>query len=103
MTEQELLQMRDLAEDGKLQFKERANDRYDISCEIVAFCNSRGGQLVIGINDKTGVISVISRIAGSDKSTDKYCIRKCYSQYTNRSGECSSERWWSCYRHNSRR
>lgn len=33
MTEQELLQMRDLAEDGKLQFKERANDRYDISCE----------------------------------------------------------------------
>ncbi len=35
MTEQELLQMRDLAEDGKLQFKERANDRYDISCEIV--------------------------------------------------------------------
>lgn len=54
MTEQELLQMRDLAEDGKLQFKERANDRYDISCEIVAFCNSRGGQLVIGINDKTG-------------------------------------------------
>ena len=60
MTEQELLQMRDLAEDGKLQFKERANDRYDISCEIVAFCNSRGGQLVIGINDKTGVINALS-------------------------------------------
>ena len=60
MTEQELLKMRDLAEDGKLQFKERANDRYDISCEIVAFCNSRGGQLVIGINDKTGVINALS-------------------------------------------
>lgn len=60
MIEQELLQMRDLAEDGKLQFKERANDRYDISCEIVAFCNSRGGQLVIGINDKTGVINALS-------------------------------------------
>lgn len=37
MTEQELLKMRDLAEDGKLQFKERANDRYDISCEIWRF------------------------------------------------------------------
>ena len=60
MTEQELLQMRDLAEDGKLQFKERANDRYDISCEIVAFCNSRGGQLVIGINDRTGIINALS-------------------------------------------
>lgn len=60
MTEQELLKMRDLAEDGKLQFKERANDRYDISCEIVAFCNSRGGQLVIGINDRTGTINVLS-------------------------------------------
>lgn len=60
MIEQELLQMRDLAEDGKLQFKERANDRYNISCEIVAFCNSRGGQLVIGINDKTGVINALS-------------------------------------------
>lgn len=60
MTEQKLLQMRDLAEDGKLQFKERANDRYDISCEIVAFCNSHGGQLVIGINDKTGTINALS-------------------------------------------
>ena len=37
MTEQELLQMRDLAEAGKVQFKERANDRYDIGCEMVAF------------------------------------------------------------------
>ncbi len=60
MTEQELLQMRDLAEAGKVQFKERVNDRYDIGCEMVAFCNSRGGQLVIGINDKSGVINALS-------------------------------------------
>lgn len=60
MTEQELLQMRDLAEAGKVQFKERANDRYDIACEMVAFSNSRGGQLVIGINDKSGAINVLS-------------------------------------------
>ena len=32
MTEQELLQMRDLAETGQVQFKERINDRYDIGC-----------------------------------------------------------------------
>lgn len=52
MTEQELLQIRDLAEAGKLQFKERANEHYYIGCEMVAFSNSRGGRLVIGINDK---------------------------------------------------
>ena len=60
MTEQELLQMRDLAEAGQVQFKERANDRYDIGCEMVAFSNSRGGRLVIGINDKSGVINALS-------------------------------------------
>ncbi len=32
--------MRDLAEAGKVQFKERANDRYDIGREMVAFSNS---------------------------------------------------------------
>lgn len=45
--------MRDLAEAGKVQFKERATDSYDIGCEMVAFSNSRGGRLVIGINDKS--------------------------------------------------
>lgn len=60
MTEQETLQMRDLAEAGQLQFKERANDRYDIGCEMVAFSNSRGGRLVIGINDKSGNINALS-------------------------------------------
>ena len=60
MTEQELLQMRDLAEAGKVQFKERANDRYDIGCEMVAFSNSRGGKLVIGINDKSGAVNALS-------------------------------------------
>lgn len=60
MTEQELLQMRDLAEAGQVQFKERANDRYDIGSEMVAFSNSRGGRLVIGINDKSGAINALS-------------------------------------------
>lgn len=60
MTEKEILQMRDLAEAGQVQFKERANDRYDIGCEMVAFSNSRGGRLVIGINDKSGEINALS-------------------------------------------
>lgn len=60
MTEQELLQMRDLAEAGKVQFKERITDKYDIGCEMVAFSNSRGGRLIIGINDKSGAINALS-------------------------------------------
>ena len=52
--------MRDLAEAGQVQFKERANDRYDIGCEMVAFSNSRGGRLIIGINDKSGEINALS-------------------------------------------
>lgn len=62
MTEQELLQIRDLAEVGQVQFKERVNDRYDISCEMVAFSNARGGRLVIGINDKYGTINALSYV-----------------------------------------
>ena len=52
--------MRDLAEAGQVQFKERANDRYDIGCEMVAFSNSHGGRIVIGINDKSGEINALS-------------------------------------------
>lgn len=52
--------MRDLAEKGKVQFKERITDVYDVGCELVAFSNSRGGKLVIGIDDKTGKINPLS-------------------------------------------
>ena len=38
-----------------VQFKERILDKYDIACELVAFSNSHGGKLVVGIKDKTGI------------------------------------------------
>lgn len=63
MTEKEILQLRDLAEAGQVQFKERITnkeDKYDIGCEMVAFSNSRGGRLVIGISDKSGEINALS-------------------------------------------
>ena len=43
-----------------VQFKERILDKYDIACELVAFSNSHGGKLVIGIKDKTGGINAMS-------------------------------------------
>ncbi|MGM9847873.1 MAG: RNA-binding domain-containing protein [Muribaculaceae bacterium] len=60
MTEQDLLKKCKLAESGKVQFKERILDRYEIGCEMVAFSNSRGGQIIVGINDKSGTINSLS-------------------------------------------
>lgn len=63
MTEQDILRLRDLAEAGQVQFKERIvnkDDKYEIGSEMVAFSNSRGGRLVIGINDKSGEINALS-------------------------------------------
>ena len=43
-----------------VQFKERILDKYDIACELVAFGNSHGGKLVVGIKDKTGETNALS-------------------------------------------
>lgn len=43
-----------------VQFKERILDKYDIACEFVAFSNSHGGKLVVGIKDKTGETNALS-------------------------------------------
>lgn len=43
-----------------VQFKERILDKYDIACELVAFSNSHGGNLVVGIKDKTGETNALS-------------------------------------------
>lgn len=60
MTTEDILRLRDLGEISKVQFKERILDKYDIGCELVAMSNFRGGQLVIGINDKTGEFNPLS-------------------------------------------
>ncbi len=43
-----------------VQFKERILDKYDIACELVAFSNSHGGKLVVGIKDKNGETNALS-------------------------------------------
>ncbi|MCD8296551.1 MAG: putative DNA binding domain-containing protein [Prevotella sp.] len=54
MTYEDIQQLKSTAEETRLQMKERIIDKYDIGCELVALSNSRGGDLVIGVNDKTG-------------------------------------------------
>lgn len=60
MTTEDVLRLRDRGEVSKVQFKERILDKYDIGCELVAMSNFRGGQLVVGINDKTGEFNPLS-------------------------------------------
>jgi ATP-dependent DNA helicase RecG len=52
----DILKQIEAGEVSGVQFKERALDKYDIGCELVAFSNARGGKLVVGVNDKTGKI-----------------------------------------------
>ncbi|HOI26314.1 MAG TPA: putative DNA binding domain-containing protein [Paludibacteraceae bacterium] len=56
MEELELKRLIQGGETSKVQFKERAEDSYKMACEMVAFSNSKGGLLVIGVNDKNGEI-----------------------------------------------
>lgn len=53
-----------LGEETRTQLKERIfkDDKYDIGCELVALSNSKGGDLVIGINDKTGALNPLSYV-----------------------------------------
>ena len=62
MTKEDILRLRDTAEQTRVQFKERVtrDNKYDVSCEMVALSNSRGGMIVVGIDDKTGRINPLS-------------------------------------------
>lgn len=60
MKEIDIIQQIKSGEVSKVQFKERLLDSYDISCELVAFSNARGGTLVVGVKDKTGSVNPLS-------------------------------------------
>lgn len=64
MTKEEILKLRDSAEQTRVQFKERVtrDNKYDVSCEMTALSNSHGGMAVVRINDKTGDINPLSYV-----------------------------------------
>ena len=68
MTKEDILRLRDTAEQTRVQFKERVtrDNKYDVSCEMVAQSNSRGGMIVVGIDDKTGRINPLSFVEVQD-------------------------------------
>ena len=60
MTIEELDNIIRHSEVSRVQFKERIDDNYKIGTEMVAFSNSRGGYLLIGVRDKTGEMNPLS-------------------------------------------
>lgn len=60
MTKEELDNIILHSEVSQVQFKERIDDNYNIGAEFVAFSNSRGGRLLIGVRDKTGEMNPLS-------------------------------------------
>lgn len=62
MTKEDIFKLRDSAEQTRVQFKERItrDNKYDVSCEMVALSNSHGGYVVVGIDDKTGRMNPLS-------------------------------------------
>lgn len=56
----ELLDLIQKGESSEVQFKVRINDAYKVGTEMVAFSNTKGGMLIIGVDDKTGDINGLS-------------------------------------------
>ncbi len=56
----ELLDLIQLGESSKVQFKVRVDNANSLGAEMVAFANTKGGLLLVGIDDKTGHIQGLS-------------------------------------------
>lgn len=56
----EVLDLIQKGESSVVQFKVRVNDAYKIGTEMVAFSNTKGGLIIVGVDDKTGDINGLS-------------------------------------------
>ena len=60
----EALELLDIIGDGetsRVQFKEIINSPDQLMAEMVAFCNSKGGRILVGVKDRTGEIVGLSQ------------------------------------------
>lgn len=69
MNANEIKKLSRLGENSRVQFKLRLENPAKIAPELVAFANSKGGILIIGIEDKTGQIIGISYEQAQQMST----------------------------------
>jgi predicted HTH transcriptional regulator len=56
MTENEIKKSIALGETSKVQFKRELDNQDKLAAEMIAFSNSKGGDIYFGIEDKTGII-----------------------------------------------
>lgn len=56
----ELLDLIQMGESSKVQFKVRIDSANSVGAEMVAFSNTKGGLLIVGVDDKTGDINGLS-------------------------------------------
>lgn len=72
----ELLEIIDKGEDYYSEFKEEGAHPDDLAAEIVAFANSDGGRLMVGVSDDSGIVGV----ANADqkmRDIDNICANNC--------------------------
>lgn len=60
MDASELVDLIQMGESSKVQFKVRVNNANSIGAEMVAFSNTKGGMIIIGVDDKTGTLNGLS-------------------------------------------
>jgi predicted HTH transcriptional regulator len=60
MNSVELLEIIKRGESSEVQFKERLPHIDSFAHELIAFSNSQGGKIIIGVNDKTGELNGLS-------------------------------------------
>ena len=60
MNESELLNLIQMGESSQIQFKVRVTNANAIGAEMVALANTKGGKIIIGVDDKTAAINGLS-------------------------------------------
>ena len=60
MNESELLDLIQMGEPSQVQFKVRITNSNAIGAEMVALANTKGGKIIIGVDDKTAAINGLS-------------------------------------------
>ena len=65
----ELLEKIYLGEDSTIEFKRELPERKELSDEMAAFANARGGVILIGVEDNGGIVGIERESLDSDEKT----------------------------------
>ena len=61
METSELIEIISRGEDSRIQYKANIHNNDSLAAEIVAFCNSGGGKIIVGVDDKTWNVIGLSK------------------------------------------